>query len=94
MDHLSLYTQIQQYNTNLLDKEKTRLLNSFNDRSTSFAWLKGATLKLPVSDLENLITDYNLSVPRTGHLGNWQEIMAGRACALDHNGTSCLNGFA
>lgn len=34
-----------------------------------------------------------LCPPRTGHLGNWEEIASGRAGALDFNQTVCVNDY-
>lgn len=57
-----------------------------NNGDKSFIWIHGGVLDITVCDFFDL---FPLNSFRTGHLGSWEEIINGRACALDHNGTVC-----
>lgn len=49
---------------------------------------------LPAGTLFNLLRDESaLKPPRTGHLGNWQDIALGRAGPMDFNKAICGRGF-
>lgn len=43
--------------------------------------------------LDLLQAEPALKPPRTGHLGNWEDIALGRAGAMDFNQSICANGF-
>jgi len=85
----ALYDRFQDYNLDQNSKNKKRTFESLFNREAAFEWLHAGTLRMPIAEVNELIQKNSLQVARTGHLGNWQEIFAGRAGALDHNGTSC-----
>jgi hypothetical protein len=52
------------------------------------------THDLPIGTLLNLLHDEPaLKPPRTGHLGNWEDIARGRAGAMDFNQAICAHDF-
>ncbi len=71
-------------------------LKSLNDNINQFgiSWIhlgySGVTIEELITFIKNNST---LSPPRTGHLGNWQEILKGRSSALDHNYFVCKNNL-
>jgi len=67
----------------------TNIIDDYASRKVVFDWFHTGKLSMTVGDMCELIGGLGIKPPRTGHLGNWQEIAAGRACALDHNGTVC-----
>ncbi|WGL60472.1 DUF6025 family protein [Pigmentibacter sp. JX0631] len=82
---------------NQQDSEIARLNLEKNLRDFGIAWIHLGYSSLKIHELIEYITkECSIKPPRTGHLGNWHEIMAGRSCALDHNFFVCKNhiGFA
>lgn len=65
-----------------------KMVKTYTTDKTGFDWLHAGKLSMPINELIAIIK-LGLSPTRTGHLGNWQEMALGRACALDHNGTVC-----
>jgi len=88
-----LYDHFQGYNLAQNSKIKKRVYEKLLNKESAFEWLHAGTLSMPIGELFALINKHALKIPRTGHLGNWQEIFAGKAGALDHNGTVCSNGL-
>lgn len=71
-------------------KLNERAIEEFRQRKRAFDWVHMGTSDLPVGKLiEILRNNPFLSVPRTGHFGNWQDIAKGRAGMLDYNGIIC-----
>jgi hypothetical protein len=64
------------------------------DRARSFDWTHLGTSDQPLGALFRLLrSEPNLSPPRSGHLGNWEDISLGRAGAMDFNQAICANGL-
>jgi hypothetical protein len=85
----------------LLDGDDTRgeqltaaQVEEFRLRQRPFDRLHLGTTDVPVGRLLALLeSDPVLRPPRTGHLGNWEEIVQGRAGAMDFNKAICARGL-
>jgi hypothetical protein len=63
-------------------------------RRTAFDYVHFGTLDLPIGALFNFLgANPGLQPPRTGHIGNWEEIAAGRSGATDFNKAICSRGY-
>ncbi|MGW7496810.1 DUF6025 family protein [Streptomyces luteogriseus] len=59
-----------------------------------YATLHFGTLDVPVGSLLDLVRDTeDLLPPRTGHLGNWEDIALGRSGPMDFNTAVCAGGY-
>ena len=68
------------------------LQNSDALRRPRFRWRHFGRADTPIRRLLKVFGQRQfVSAPRTGHLGNWQEIAAGRAGAMDGNALICRN---
>ncbi len=72
-----------------------RSLNRFAARELSFDWVHMGQSELTLRDLlQTLRLHEALLPPRTGHIGNWSNIVHGRAGARDYNSlTTCSGGI-
>lgn len=69
-------------------------LEELAGRRRAFESLHAGLHPLPIGDLLDLLRDEPLlKPPRTGHLGNWEEIALGRAGAMDFNQAICARGL-
>jgi len=61
-------------------------LAGLSTRRTAFDYVHFGRLDLPIGEFLNFLdANPGLRPPRTGHLGNWEEIAAGRSGATDFN---------
>ncbi len=75
----------------LLDAVDTDALSA---RSLSFASVHLGTRDVPIGTLLDLVHgDAALLPPRTGHLGNWEDIALGRSGPMDFNAAICGGGY-
>lgn len=75
---------------NKTSKLNERVIEEFRNRERAFDWIHLGTTDLPIRNLVSVLRDNPaLSAPRTGHIGNWQDIERGRAGMLDYNGVIC-----
>lgn len=73
LQELSLFEHV-----NGVPKIDRKMVDSFQKRTLSFSWVNMATTHLPISKLYTILqTIPLLSVPRTAHLGNWNDLMHG-----------------
>jgi hypothetical protein len=64
------------------------------DPTRSFDWTHLGQSELPIGSLLRLLrADPALCPPRSGHLGNWEDIALGRAGAMDFNQAICASGL-
>jgi hypothetical protein len=64
------------------------------DRRQAFTSIHMGTEDLPLGSLLDLLAEETaLKPPRTGHIGNWEDIALGRAGAMDFNKAICARGF-
>lgn len=67
-----------------------RRLDELARRERVFEWVHMGTSGLPAGELARILRDTpRLCPPRTGHLGNWEDIVLGRAGTLDYNQVVC-----
>lgn len=67
-----------------------RLLGKLGRRERAFEWFHMGTSALPIGSLiRTLESRPAMRAPRTGHLGNWEDIVLGRAGTLDYNQVIC-----
>lgn len=85
---------------NMLDKlqglkdRKITLLESFVNRTCSFDWIHLGTTNVKIGTLLSLFeTTPHLLPPRTGHIGNWEQIARGRSRMMDFNKAICSQGY-
>lgn len=65
-------------------------VEDFKSRKLSFDWIHAGKLTITIGELTRFIQNTDIICPpRTGHLGNWQEIFSGRGGALNHNDVVC-----
>ncbi|MBM7702284.1 DUF6025 family protein [Metabacillus iocasae] len=75
----------------LIDQDKW---NQFKERKLSFDWIHlGHTTVTIGGFLDQLMSIPKLKPPRTGHIGNWDEIINGRAGMMDFNKAICANDY-
>ncbi|SFX57268.1 hypothetical protein SAMN04487866_11231 [Thermoactinomyces sp. DSM 45891] len=81
----------------VLDKlrwKKDSALDAFERRECSFNWIHMGTTDVKIGKLLSLIqSSPELLPPRTGHIGNWEQIMQGRAGMMDFNNAICSKGY-
>lgn len=70
-------------------KVNPKTLAGFEKRTVAFDWVHMGTTACTAGQLARTIHSLPFLPPRSGHLGNWQEIAAGRAGALDYNSIIC-----
>ncbi|MCA0350599.1 MAG: DUF6025 family protein [Chloroflexi bacterium] len=69
-------------------------LDRFANRQQAFDWLHLGLTDIPVGQVLDLIRHSpTLLPPRTGHMGNWEEIGHGRAGMMDFNQAICSQGY-
>lgn len=69
-------------------------VEQFAQRSRAFDWLHLGQTDIEVGQLLDLLRGQpQLLPPRTGHMGNWQDIVQGRAGAMDFNRPSATGGL-
>jgi hypothetical protein len=67
-----------------------RLLGEIERRERAFEWFHMGTSSLPIGSLIRTLESLpEMRAPRTGHLGNWEDIVLGRAGTLDYNQVIC-----
>lgn len=77
-----------------LDLTSTVAVEELASRRRAFEGVHMGMADLPIGTLLDLLRDESwLKPPRTGHLGNWQEIAAGRAGPMDFNHAICTQGY-
>src|SRR5689334_16941075 len=65
------------------------------NQAAAFRWAHMGHSDLSVRALLTTIREAaGLHPPRTGHVGNWNDIVAGRAGAMDFNQGACVHGSA
>jgi len=62
------------------------------DRRRSYQSVHLGTRALPIAAMKRALAPVS-GIPRTGHLGNWDDIAAGRAGAIDFNRAICGQGL-
>ena len=68
-------------------------VEAFGKRTLAFDGLHLGQTDLPVGQLLDLLeSEPNLLPPRTGHMGNWNDIVNGRAGAMDFNRAATIRG--
>lgn len=68
----------------------TRMLEDFAERASGFSWVHMGTQDLPIRRFLSVLRKHNaILAPRSGHLGNWQDIARGRAGMIDYNKAIC-----
>ncbi|WP_193370944.1 DUF6025 family protein [Pelagibius marinus] len=76
--------------TSAAAKLSSRQLERFDNRELAFDWVHMGGSRTKIKTLfEVLSAAEKLTVPRSGHLGNWGEIARGRSGALDFNNAIC-----
>lgn len=69
-------------------------IEQFNNRQCAFDWLHLGQTDIPVGRLlDLLVAEPFLLPPRTGHMGNWGDIVDGRAGAMDFNRPAATGGL-
>lgn len=77
-----------------LDLRSVVDVDGLTRRATAYAAVHLGTRELPIGALLGLLRrEPLLRPPRTGHLGNWEDILLGRAGAMDFNLAVCGGGF-
>lgn len=77
-----------------LDLTSSIDMEAMRDRRQAFARVHVGMLDVPIGSLlEGLRRDPVGLPPRSGHLGNWDEIARGRAGAMDFNQAICAGGY-
>jgi hypothetical protein len=91
LDSITLLEKFSESNRELRNPKNiiSKMVEDYTNRNLAFDWLHGGRLSMTIKELSKVIGELESAPVRTGHLGNWQEIAAGRGCALDHNGTVC-----
>lgn len=85
LQSLGLFEQVA--NTPPLDWRK---MLRFQERQLAFDWAHMGNAEITLGQLiATLQGEVFLSPPRTGHLGNWSNIVKGRACTHDYNNLTC-----
>lgn len=86
-----IFNQIELFSADPTLKDR---LSKLANRQGSFEFTHFGKIDVNIHKLLNLIkaTD-ELCPPRSGHLGNWEDIMNGRSGAMDFNQAICSNGF-
>lgn len=70
------------------------MFEEFASRKLAFSWIHLGTTDLQIGRLLDLIRkNPALLPPRSGHMGNWEEIVLGRAGVMDFNKAICAQGF-
>lgn len=68
-------------------------IEAFDKRTVAFDGLHLGQTDLPIGQLLDLLeSEPDLLPPRTGHMGNWNDIVNGRAGAMDFNRASTIKG--
>jgi Family of unknown function (DUF6025) len=68
-------------------------LDSLANRQSAYSYVHVGTQPLPIGRLREVLhQEADLAPPRTGHLGNWEDIALGRAGAMDFNQAICASG--
>jgi hypothetical protein len=73
-----------------LDPEQ---LESLMSGEKHYAFLHLGYAKTPMSKVLESISSSSISPPRSGHMGNWGDIVVGRSGAMDFNYFICLGGY-
>ncbi|WP_050995228.1 DUF6025 family protein [Bradyrhizobium liaoningense] len=69
-------------------------VDALADRRKNYQGVHMGTRALPIGTLKRVLSRALVSdIPRTGHLGNWDDIARGRSGAMDFNRTICGNGL-
>jgi hypothetical protein len=64
------------------------------DASSAYGYVHVGRQPLPIGRLRDVLRQETaLTPPRTGHLGNWEDIALGRAGAMDFNQAICASGL-
>lgn len=83
--------------THILDRlglRKAADADALSDAAKTFVPVHLGQHDVPIgSVLDALDADPSLLPPRTGHLGNWDDIAAGRAGPMDFNTAICAGGY-
>ncbi len=76
----------------LLFEKNTAIRNILEDmdkKNASFDWINLATSSLLIGDTIEDIKKSQMHIPRTGHIGNWEDIFYSQAGSLDYNYLVC-----
>ncbi|PZD96795.1 hypothetical protein DNH61_06250 [Paenibacillus sambharensis] len=69
-------------------------IQQFASRERAFDWVHVGNTDLPIHEVLNAIKQSEeLLPPRSGHMGNWEEITLGRAGVMDFNHAICAEGY-
>ncbi len=71
-------------------------VDALASRQSAYGYVHAGTQPLPIGRLRKVLRQVDnpaLTPPRTGHLGNWQDIALGRAGAMDFNQAICASGL-
>lgn len=68
-------------------------IKSFEDKSFCFAWVHTGKIDISMEVLLTWIKNNSLLPLRTGHIGDWHDMMLGCSESLDHNGIVCHQGW-
>lgn len=70
----------------------SELIERFISRTKVFDWFHMGSSETPIQQtLKTLSQITSLSIPRTGHLGSWKEIAAGRSGGMNYDSIICQN---
>ncbi|MBG9590195.1 DUF6025 family protein [Cytobacillus firmus] len=65
---------------------KEHSLTDLIERKEGFDWIHMGVTDIKIGDLQKVLKEYKQLVPpRTGHMGNWEDIANGRAGMIDYN---------
>lgn len=62
---------------------------ALNARETGFAWNHLGNSTVPLDQVPGTLLTAGVRPPRTGHIGDWRDIWAGRSTVLDYNAVVC-----
>lgn len=89
MDELDLLDRL-----NNRKEGKPSIIESFANRTKGFDWVHLGSTDIKIGKLLSVIeTTPHLSPPRTGHMGNWEQIVRGRSGIMDFNNSICAQGY-
>jgi hypothetical protein len=67
-----------------------RSLSDLAERRLAFHWIHMGTVEIETGQMLRVLRDHApLVAPRTGHIGNWDDIKRGRAGMVDYNKVVC-----
>ncbi|WP_054950389.1 DUF6025 family protein [Numidum massiliense] len=91
---VQLLSELSLTRENLRENSLASLIEQFRTRKRAFEWIHLGTTDVTIGKLLDLIHNTpQLLPPRTGHMGNWEEIVRGRAGMMDFNKSVCAGRY-